>query len=371
MKNLAEELMRSISMGNMAWPILLSLVAGFLTALSPCVYPLVPITLSIMGAGQYKSRIHGFLIASSYALGMCLVYSSLGVLFASLGILLGSFMQSPAMLLALAIFFALMALSMFGVLPIVIPPRLAKFFSHIGGRGFKGAFLMGMVAGLIAAPCTGPVLGFILALIAEKQNIMGGLWLMISFSLGLSFPFLALGSFSSAIAHMPKSGRWMVGIKIFLGLTMLGTSFYFAYQAAPKSPSTASSDGLTWHTIDANTANLDINYYFNLANNLNKPVLIDFYADWCIACQQLENITYKNNRVKKILSDFFLLKIDASKDSFVISNIEKHFMITGLPTTLLFKVGNNQDPVRLYGYIKSEEFLEHLKEVLTEKIDHN
>lgn len=357
MTNLADELILSLDAGQLGWPLALALIAGLLTALSPCVYPLVPITLSIMGARKYNSHLHGFLVASSYVLGMTIVYASLGAIFASLGILLGSLMQNPIMLIGLSLFFALMALAMFGIFPLTLPPAAMQLLSRVGGSGFKGAFLMGMVAGLVAAPCTGPVLGFILALIAEKQDLARGLWLMAAFSCGLGLPFLALGTFSSAVVHLPKSGGWMSGIKIVLGTAMLATALYYANEARPKTAPLPSNEELFWHTIDAKSTNVDVDALFEGAHALNQPILVDFYASWCIACRQMDVITYKDVRVKSLLKNFFLLKIDASTDSALIANIQKRFAITGLPTTLIFRVGEKNNPKRFFGFINADELL--------------
>ena len=213
------------------WPLLLALMAGFLTSLSPCVYPLIPITLSIMGARKYESRLHGTLVAATYVLGMSTVYTALGALFASLGIVAGSLMQNSIILIVFALIFFIMALALLGAFEVRLPSKIINRLSRIGGRGFKGAFLMGLVAGFIAAPCTGPVLGAILALIAHDQNIAFGIVLMGSFSLGLGLPFLALGAFSSAMLHLPKSGAWMNAIKYILGAITFGTGIYFLAQA--------------------------------------------------------------------------------------------------------------------------------------------
>lgn len=364
MGHLADKLVASLQAGQIALPLALALVGGLLTALSPCIYPLVPITLSIMGARSYESHLHGFLVASSYVLGMALIYTALGVLFALSGMLLGSLMQNSFVLLMLALLFLLFALSMFGVFPLILPTHLVTSLSRIGGNGFKGAFLMGLVAGLIAAPCTGPVLGFILGIIAEKQDIKLGLWLMFAFSCGLGLPFLILGTFSSALALIPKSGRWMNGIKIILGLAMLSTAFYYAYLALPKPSSTVKINA--WHSINAQNHESDFNRLLEQAQAEKKPVLIDFYADWCVACHELDEITYKDPKLIERLKHFFLIKIDASNDAPHLSKILQRFGINGLPTTLIIATKNPNEPIRILGFVSAQALLSALNSVQTD-----
>lgn len=411
----------ALSDGQILWPLILALLAGFLTSLSPCVYPLIPITLSIMGARKYESHLHGFLVAGSYVLGMSTVYTALGALFASLGIVVGSLMQSEVVLILFALLFFFMSLAMLGIFEFTLPPTLLKRFSRIGGRGFKGAFLMGLVAGVIAAPCTGPVLGAILALIAQNQNLSFGILLMGSFSLGLGLPFLALGAFSSTVSHLPKSGAWMNTIKYLLGAITLGMGLYFLvqvlaplqeiffkianihnlgvfaitavgiliiacasqikfwraigvilcsvgfatllYTQAPEAKSAhVSTDKINWHIINAQTKDPKIfDQLLVSAQQSCLPVLIDFYADWCIACRELSSITFVDSAVKARLTQFFLIKIDASENSQLLSTLHKRYNITGLPTlVILDRSGQERPSSRIMGFMKAGRFLKAL-----------
>src|SRR5579871_566316 len=156
---------------EIAVPLLLAFVAGLFSTLSPCVYPLIPITPSVMGARRYESHVQGFLVSLFYVLGMSAVYTVLGVMFSSLGTMLGAMMQHKAVVLAIAFLLVIFAMSMLGVFSFTIPESINRRLMHIGGQGKKGAFLMGMVAGVVAGPCTGPILGFILTIIAEQKQM--------------------------------------------------------------------------------------------------------------------------------------------------------------------------------------------------------
>jgi thiol:disulfide interchange protein DsbD len=392
-------------------PLILAGFAGFLSSLSPCVYPLIPITLSVMGA---KKEQKGFLKALTYTLGLALVYSVLGLTFASLGILSGSLMQHPAFLLLLALFLTLMSLSMFGVFSIVLPQKLVAKLTRLKSQGYKGAFLMGMMAGVVAAPCTGPVLGVILAIIAEQKNITLGLGLMLSFSLGMGAPFLALGTFSKAILHLPKSGPWMDRIKFILGSLTFGVALYYLGQAWPffrmgeqitnsgvilvfglllmsiqmfkhqalhgvqvilailmissstasmlfyEEPKVYSTKALSWHVIDEQTKDFGtLDRLLKKAESENKPVLIDFYADWCQACIELERYTFSEQGVSHELSSWILVRIDATKSSDYLSALQNRYQILGLPTMVLMGLGQKSE--KIVGFIASEPFFRKLK----------
>lgn len=400
-------------------PLALSLGAGFLTALSPCVYPLIPITLSVMGARRYPSKIHGFIVALSYTLGMALVYSLLGIIFASIGLISGSLMQHPLALLIFALIFLIMALSTLGLFRIALPPQLSKKLSHLGGQGIKGAFLMGLVAGLLAAPCTGPVLGVILTIIAEQKDILWGLALMLAFSLGLGAPFLILGTFSSMLARLPKSGGWMDKIKLILGALMMGVSLYYFHLAFPQefllnwpdmlllaflvlglsllltsqmfraqaingfqktfgvaflalfvaaslsyeeAPKAVAIKNLSWRVIDEKTKGPVLERLLKEAKDESKPVLIDFYADWCKACKELEIHTFSENNVSLLLEKFMLIRVDSTRGSDYISKLQSRFQVTGLPTVVFLGALGQQE--KIVGFSPPKQLLPLLERIV-------
>jgi len=231
--SLPGQLKAALGAGNLLVAISLVMLGGLLTALSPCVYPLIPITLSILGARQSSSAFRGFLLAATYVSGMVVLYTTLGVSFAWAGVLAGSALKSPLITIGVALFCIAMATSMFGAFEMVLPSSLQTRLSQAGGGGFKGAFIMGLVAGIIAAPCTGPVLSFVLTLIARERDLVKGGTLMFFYALGMGLPFLVLGTFSQAIARMPKSGKWMETVKSVFGLLMLGAGLYYLMLGIP------------------------------------------------------------------------------------------------------------------------------------------
>ncbi|HEV3030223.1 MAG TPA: cytochrome c biogenesis protein CcdA, partial [Polyangia bacterium] len=181
---------------------------GLLTALTPCVYPMIPITLAIFGAKGVGRR-RAAALASSYVAGIAVLFGALGTTFGLLGKAFGAYLGNPWVVVPLALFFVAMALSMFGAFELALPQGLQARLSRVGGRGFGGAFLMGLVAGLIAAPCTGPPLAGLLAYISTTHDAVFGFVLCAVYGLGVGLPFLLLAAFSMSL---PRSGAWMESV---------------------------------------------------------------------------------------------------------------------------------------------------------------
>jgi thiol:disulfide interchange protein DsbD len=444
--SLSSQLKAALNAGNLGVAIVLCLLGGLLTALSPCVYPLIPITLSILGARQAGSALKGFALASTYVGGMVVLYTTLGVSFAWAGALAGSALQSPWITIGVALFCVAMAASMFGAFEFVLPSSLQTRLSQAGGSGFQGAFIMGLVAGVIAAPCTGPVLSFILTLIARERDLLKGGTLMFFYALGMGLPFLVLGTFSQAIARMPKSGKWMETVKSIFGLLMLGAGLYYLQIGVPavaealaplgrsgmvvgpvlvvvgvlvgalklsfKNSSTVekvrkgtgvalATTGLlaflawtnatpteptttTTTTTTATTAAAEIAWVHVGAEDTAvatftaamekakvdcKPVMIDFGADWCIACKELDKFTYVDDAVRKEAQRFVNIKIDATSETPGLTELQTRYGVVGLPTVVMLGsaqvrgVPNAPTKEHLTGFLKAPEYLAHMRSV--------
>ena len=205
---------------------------GLALNLTPCVYPLIPITVSYF-ANQSTGKIsRSFVLALFYVLGMALTYSILGVVAAITGSLLGSALQNPLVLIFIALVFFALSFSMFGLYEIRVPQSLAS----VGGKsrqGIFGALFMGLTVGIIAAPCIGPFVVSLLIFVGEQGNPFLGFWLFFTLALGLGVPFLILGTFSSMISSMPQSGVWMVWVRKLFGVILIGMAVYFLETLIP------------------------------------------------------------------------------------------------------------------------------------------
>ena len=208
---------------------LFALTAGLLTALTPCVYPMIPITISIFG-GKGTSRRRSFALATFYVAGIAVMFGTLGTVFALLGRAFGTFLANPFVVVPLALLFVAMAASMFGAFELALPMGLQQRLAQVGGRGFAGAFLMGLVGGLIAAPCTGPPLAGILAYVATTRDAPQGFLLLATYACGIGVPFWLIAGFSM---QLPKSGRWMEAVKSVFGIALLVAALYYLKNVVP------------------------------------------------------------------------------------------------------------------------------------------
>jgi thiol:disulfide interchange protein DsbD len=338
-----------------------ALTAGLLTSLTPCVYPMIPITISIFGGRGGTSRGRAFLLATVYVAGIAVMFGTLGTTFALLGKAFGTFLANPWVVVPLALFFFAMAASMFGAFHLNLPATLQERLSSVGGRGFAGAFLMGLVGGLISAPCTGPPLAGILAYVATTRDAGHGFLLLATYAAGIGVPFWAIAGFSM---QLPKSGPWMNAVKSLFGIALLVAGLYYLKPVAPAlgqitghtplfavgaglaviaglalgATHLAFSDGLRPTISKTVGIALTVLGLFAITNFVltpklhvewmrsepdavaaaraaNKPLLVDFMANWCLPCQEMDVKVFGRPDIAPTLAKFILLRIDLSHES--------------------------------------------------------
>ncbi len=205
-------------------------LGGVLTSFTPCVYPMVPITIAYIGGRSGDSKLKGLSLSLFYVLGMAVTYSALGAFAALTGKFFGSASTSPILYIVVANVFIYLGLSMLDVVTIPMPSFLSgRQTDNKGGR--LGAFLVGLLAGTVAAPCTAPVLGVVLTFVAAKQQVAYGVGLLFTFSIGLGTLLIIAGTFAGFMSSLPKSGNWSVIIKKFFGWLMIAVGEYFLIEA--------------------------------------------------------------------------------------------------------------------------------------------
>src|SRR5512136_2190706 len=387
---------------------------GVLTSLTPCVYPLIPITVSIFGARQASSRRHAMALSGLYVLGIALMYSALGVGAALTGKAFGSVMQNPLVIGAVALVFATMAASMFGAFELQLPASMQARLQGVGGAGYLGALGMGLVAGVIAAPCTGPVLAAALAFVATKGSVAFGVGIMFAYALGLGLLFFLIGAVS---VSLPKSGPWMDTVKSVFGVALLAAAGVFLRDAVPAlKPAFDASRAAA--LAAAGTAGLGVllgafhgGFHGALAHRVAKglgvalvvggivyatgssaaragsassgvawiqqdetgalararaehrPVIIDFWADWCASCRELDREAWSDPRVQEASRRFVALKMDGSKDSDEFQRVFDKYAVVGMPTVLFVDASGREMPVRILGAVSADEMLKWMQAV--------
>jgi cytochrome c-type biogenesis protein len=205
-------------------------LGGVLTSLTPCVYPMIPITVSIIVGQEKRSRYHSFLLSLVYVLGIAVMYSALGVVAVATGSLFGSLSSNIWVLLIIANICILFGLSMLDVFMINLPFLSTLQKTHPKGGSFLGVFALGIVFGLVASPCTAPVLGVILAYVATSHNYLFGSSLLFVYALGIGMLLIIIGTFAGALSRLPKSGKWMIAVKKIFGYIMIAMGEYFLVQ---------------------------------------------------------------------------------------------------------------------------------------------
>ncbi len=334
--------------------LLLALVGGILTSFTPCVLPIVPLTLAFIGV---RHRRRGNLIrAVMLVAGMVAMYSLLGFFAAALGLKLGFLFQSPYFVLATALFFLVFALGLLGVIPFHLPPAWHNKFAQMGGEGPVGAFLAGLTIGLIASPCVGPLIAPLLLIAARSQDRVYGFLLLLNYGLGMGLIFLLLATGWAELQSKIKSGRWTEFLKKGMALLLLVPALYYGYAFAK--PYLNTHDDHFWVT--------KFQQGMALAQETQKPVLLDFYANWCPPCIELDKRTFSKPEVRELAKEFVMLKVDCTFDDENCQQATSQYEVVGWPTILFLHPDGTVIPrVNLIGgFADKEEMLKLMSQAL-------
>jgi thiol:disulfide interchange protein DsbD len=387
---------------------------GLLVSLTPCVYPMIAITVSVFGAREAKSRWQAAGLSGVFVLGIAVMFTALGVGAALSGSIFGSALSNKWVVGFVAVVFLALSASMFGAFELALPSSLNNRLATVGGIGFGGAFVLGLVSALVAAPCTGPVLGGILLWIAASHRIVFGTGIMFAFALGLGVPFFLVGTFA---VSLPKGGSWMLGIKWLFGVVLAVVALYFLRTAVPALQHAASPAAwfpvvagavtigafvLAWFHVRAERRGsqdpalsrrlklasiplavvggfalvawtqlpkAELQWMTSeaqareLALSQHRPMIVDFGAAWCGACNELKARTFADQTVRAEATRFVAVNVDATDDENpTVSDVKDKYGVVGLPTVLVFD-SEGRERVRFNEFVPPERFVEALRSV--------
>ncbi|MEO8432891.1 MAG: cytochrome c biogenesis protein CcdA [Acidobacteriota bacterium] len=376
--------------------LLATFIGGLALNLTPCVYPVIPLTLSFFAGQTRADGRRPFRLAAVYVLGMATMYSALGVAAALSGRLFGSALQSPWVLGAVAIVLVLLALSMFGLYDLRMPTFLMQ---KAGARsGAAGAYGMGLLVGVVAAPCVGPFVLGLLAFVAARQQVGLGFLFFFVLSLGLGLPYLFLGAFSGSLARLPRAGMWMESVKKIFGWVLLAMAAYFLRPAIPAPyggwllPAVLAAGALfllvragglrlaprlsaailflaaaAFFAPHSTSAAQPVwrPYEPMAVASAGRPAIIDFSAAWCVPCRELDEKTFSDARVRAALEGRSLYKADLTRaDAPETAALTEKYAILGVPTIVfLDAAGAERRDLRLVGFENADDFLARLARV--------
>jgi thiol:disulfide interchange protein DsbD len=411
--DLSESFRQALEHGSLTTALGLIFFAGLMTSLTPCVYPMIAITVSVFGAREAKSRSEAAVLSTAFVLGIAAMFTPLGVLSSITGQAMGGTQANPWIMVPLAIVFAAMAVSMFGGFDMDLPDGLKNRLAQLGGSGVKGAFALGFASGLVAAPCTGPVLTVLFSWVATTRDVGFGALSFFVYSLGLGVLFWVVGTFA---VGLPKSGRWLEWVKSLFGVVMLVLALHYvrgflpspfpversslwlgaalavlfasiplgaihlSFKDGPRmsrlrkgagvAAATCASVALIgWTEALPPGAHIEWREDFAAAKadaeQAGKPMLVDFGADWCGACNELEHETFSDPRVVAEAQGFVTVRVDLSADT---QTPEKWAFLrsygqNGLPFVVLHDT-SGREAIRITGLVSADEFLDQMRRAL-------
>ena len=366
---------RFLANTSTAYLFLAFFVLGLALAFTPCVLPMLPILSSVIfgsQGGKTISKGRASLLALSYVLGMALVYALAGTLMAALGGSVQRVLQSPVALAAFAVLLLGLSGTLFGLYELRLPHSWHQQVDRLAGRqrggSVFGTFALGGISTLVASPCITAPLAGVLAFIAQTGSMSLGAGLLFVMALGMGLPLLFIAI--EARILIPSTGIWMVWLQRTLGVLLVATAAWIASPLFGQNDTSGPIkivNGQSIHPVGDlsfvvihSPAELDIQ--LNQAKQEQKLVLLDFYADWCISCKEMEINTFANAEVSKELKQFVLLQADVTKNSADNQALLKRFGLYGPPGILIFNLNSEeQKDQRVIGYMPPQRFIERLK----------
>ncbi|NOZ60460.1 MAG: thioredoxin fold domain-containing protein [Calditrichaeota bacterium] len=384
-------------------------VFGLALNLTPCVYPVIPLTVGFFGGQSDRRKSSSFLMALFYVFGIAIIFALLGLISSLAGKQWGFLFQNSWFVVIITIIILAMAASMFGAFEITIPAWLS---SRLGKSrdGNVGAFVMGLTVGVVIAPCAAGIIIGLVGLVAKLGIVAKGTFLFFIMGLGLGLPYLILGTFSGLLNKLPQSGIWMVWVRKMFGYLLIGVALYFFL---PQAKHVTNQQGFFFglliifsglmlgfldHTPGYSKGFKFIKYVLGIVlilsgilfiNNAkkvetsaikwvhyegrnlfeiqetDKPAILDFYTDYCLACKKMDKTTFMDRRVTELAKQFSMIKVNCSVESDQIKKLKSKYDVVGMPTYIFLDCsGNEIKELRIVGEIETEKFLKRMKKLV-------
>ena len=394
--------------------VLLALILGILLSLTPCIYPMIPITVGVLQAQGSKSVLQNFMLSLAYTLGLSTTFACMGLLAASTSQAFGQMLANPIFVVFIVAVLCYFAFSLFGFYNLYLPRFLQQKRSISGGGSFLSIFIFGLMSGTVASPCLSPGLALILSMVASMANKSLGFFLLFAFGIGISTPLLIIGTFSSSLKVLPKAGMWMLEVQKVFGFMLIGMSFYYLNNILPWSiiivmltisalcmgifylRSITPQDSGAWKAfkniigIGAIAASVFLFvesikeiYYPKLddgieatwytdydkavhdAQDEGKKILVDFWASHCSVCKLIAQKVLKNPSVVKALQkDYIVLSVDGSNshlEPYV--TLKPRYQVQGFPTILIIDPHTGQELRRWLTELEDEDLAVFIQEL--------
>ncbi|MBW1897226.1 MAG: thioredoxin fold domain-containing protein [Deltaproteobacteria bacterium] len=389
---------------GLPYALMVFFIFGLALNLTPCVYPVIPMTVSFFAAQGQKSKGAMLLLASYYVIGIAVIFSVLGLVSGLAGKQWGFLFQNPWFVIFISVIILSMAASMFGAFEITIPSFLMTPLSK-SRQGAVGSFIMGLTVGVVIAPCAAGIIIGLIGVVAKLGIVAKGTLLFFSMGLGLGVPYLFLAMSSGLINRLPRSGMWMVWIRKFFGILLIGVAVYFLLPQGKQVTDQQgfylgvlgifgglflgfldSSEGYTrvfkiirsciglafilcgvflvHGAIKGDTGGIDwvtVKKGEQLLTHVqkeNRPAIIDFTAEWCSVCKVLDRKTFKTDRVVEKAAAFSMIKIDCTSPTEEIAALTEKYKVTVLPTVIFMdRKGKEMKELRITGFVSPSEMI--------------
>ena len=344
--------------------LLITFLGGLGSAFTPCVLPIIPITLAFIGVRKQRTTIlHNFILSLFLVLSMSLTYAAMGLIASLVGKSLGFLFQNPYFLSFGVVLYVAMSLSLFGLFEIQAPMAMRNFLAKLGGSGVVGSILSGFTVGFLAAPCVGPVIASLLLYVAKERDAAHGFLLLFTYGFGMGSLFLVVGTFYHRMASKVHGGLFTVWIKRVFAVLLLVPAFYYGSIVYAQFSGKTMAEGEVHNAFWIGS----VSDGFQRARASSKPIFMDFFASWCLPCVEMEKGTFSDPELQKYLtSNFVTIKVDCTQETPDCKAMTEKYGVVGWPTFLILSPDGKALHSLIGQKLSAKELKERLEQIMIE-----